>query len=148
MTKMSNVGLQFGPGFKDFDKYFVGFNDHVDRLSKLGEEVAKNLPSYPPYNVKKTGENSYVVELAVAGFAKTEIDIELDGDKLVIKGSTSEDESENDYIFKGIANRAFTRTFSLMDSIEVKNAELLNGMLKVYLEGQQEIAKKIKIDVK
>ena len=132
--------------FKDFDKFFVGFDDHVTRLQKLGSEVAKNIPNYPPYNIKKTGENSYVVELACAGFSKTEIDIELDGDKLVISGNTTED--TNDYIVKGIANRAFTRTFSLMDNIEVKNAELINGMLKVYLEGQHQLAKKIKIDVK
>ena len=132
--------------FKDFDKFFVGFDDHVSRLQKLGAEVTKNIPSYPPYNIKKTGENSYVVELACAGFGKSEIDIELDGDKLVIKGNTTEDSS--DYIVKGIANRAFTRTFSLMDNIEVKNAELINGMLKVYLEGQHQLAKKIKIDVK
>ena len=132
--------------FKDFDKFFVGFDDHVTRLQKLGSEVAKNIPNYPPYNIKKTGENSYVVELACAGFGKTEIDIELDGDKLVISGNTTED--TNDYIVKGIANRAFTRTFSLMDNIEVKNAELINGMLKVYLEGQHQLAKKIKIDVK
>ena len=132
--------------FKDFDKFFVGFDDHVSRLQKLGSEVAKNIPNYPPYNIKKTGENSYVVELACAGFGKSEIDIELDGDKLVISGNTTED--TNDYIVKGIANRAFTRTFSLMDNIEVKNAELINGMLKVYLEGQHQLAKKIKIDVK
>ena len=139
--------MQFVPTlFKDFDKYFVGFDDHVSRLQKLGEEVTKNIPNYPPYNIKKTGENSYVVELACAGFGKTEIDIELDGDKLVISGNTTED--TNDYIVKGIANRAFTRTFSLMDNIEVKNAELINGMLKVYLEGQHQLAKKIKIDVK
>ena len=132
--------------FKDFDKFFVGFDDHVNRLQKLGEEVTKNIPNYPPYNIKKTGDNSYVVELACAGFGKTEIDIELDGDKLVISGNTTED--TNDYIVKGIANRAFTRSFSLMDNIEVKNAELINGMLKVYLEGQTQLAKKIKIDVK
>ena len=132
--------------FKDFDKFFVGFDDHVNRLQKLGSEVAKNIPNYPPYNIKKTGENSYVVELACAGFGKSEIDIELDGDRLVISGNTTEDTS--DYIVKGIANRAFTRTFSLMDNIEVKNAELINGMLKVYLEGQHQLAKKIKIDVK
>lgn len=132
--------------FKDFDKFFVGFDDHVSRLQKLGSEVAKNIPNYPPYNIKKTGENSYVVELACAGFGKSEIDIELDGDKLVISGNTTED--TNDYIVKGIANRAFTRTFSLMDNIEVKNAELINGMLKVYLEGQHQLAQKIKIDVK
>ena len=139
--------MQFVPTlFKDFDKYFVGFDDHVSRLQKLGEEVTKNIPNYPPYNIKKTGENSYVVELACAGFGKSEIDIELDGDRLVISGNTNDD--GNDYIVKGIANRAFTRSFSLMDNIVVKNAELINGMLKIYLEGQHQLSKKIKIDLK
>lgn len=144
---MTNTLSMFNPTFKDFDKYFVGFDDHVTKLNKFSQEVAKNLPTYPPYNIRKNSENSYTVELACAGFGKSDIDIEMEGDKLIIRGNTIE-ESEDNYLFKGIANRAFTRTFTLMDNIEVKNAELVNGMLKIFLEGQHEIAKKIKIDVK
>lgn len=144
---MTNTLSIFNPTFKDFDKFFVGFDDHVNRLQKIGSEVAKNVPNYPPYNIRKNSESSYTVELACAGFGKSDIDIEMEGDKLVIRGNITE-ESDDDYLFKGIANRAFTRTFTLMDNIEVKNAELVNGMLKIFLEGQHEIAKKIKIDVK
>jgi molecular chaperone IbpA len=71
--------------------------------------------------------------MAVAGFGQNEIDIEIDGGKLVVKGNVKADESE-DFLFKGIAARAFTRTFALNDQVEVKDAELFNGMLKIALE--------------
>lgn len=120
---------------KDFDKFFVGFEDQFNKLAKLHDDLTKNIPNYPPYNIRKTGENTYAIEMAVAGFGQGEIDIEIDGGKLIIRGNTSsEDESESNYMFKGIANRAFTRTFALDDQIEVKDAELFNGMLKVALE--------------
>lgn len=119
---------------KDFDKFFVGFDDHYDRMVKMHDDLTKNIPNYPPYNIRKTGENTYVIELALAGFAKQDIEIELVDGKMVIRGKTTEDADEGNYLFKGIANRGFTRTFALEDQIEVKNAEMLNGMLKVFLE--------------
>ena len=126
----------FGPGFKDFDKFFVGFEDQMTHMQKLHDDVTKHIPGYPPYNIKKTGENSYSIELAVAGFAQSEIDIEIDGGKLIVKGNSAskEDEKEENFLFKGIANRGFTRAFAIDDQIEVKNAELFNGMLKIVLE--------------
>lgn len=123
----------FGPGFKEFDKYFVGYEDQFNRLSKMHDDLTKGIPNYPPYNIKKTGENTYAIELAVAGFGKQDIEIELEDGKLVVKGSTSDNTDEN-YLFKGIANRAFTRAFALNDQIEVKDAEMINGMLKIFLE--------------
>lgn len=118
--------------FKDVDKFFVGFDDQFNRLAKLHDDVTKNIPNYPPYNIKKTGENTYTIELAVAGFGKQDIEIEFADDKLIVKGNTSEDTT--DYIFKGIAARNFTRTFALNEQIEIKDAELFNGMLKIALE--------------
>ena len=130
--------------FKDMGKFYVGFDDHVSRLNQIANDVAKTARNYPPYNIKKTGENSYCVELAVAGFGKSDIDIELNGDKLVISGKVeTQEEDEHNYMFKGIANSAFTRTFSVLDNLEVKNAELVNGMLKIFLEGQHQLVKKI-----
>ena len=126
--------IAFGPGFKDFDKFFVGFDDQINRLHKMHDDITKNIPNYPPYNIKKTGENTYVVEIAVAGFARQDIEIELADGKMLVKGKVVNDESDDNYLFKGIANRAFTRTFALDDQIEVKDAEMLNGMLKVFLE--------------
>ena len=117
----------------NLDKFFVGFDDQFNRMAKLHEDFTKNIPNYPPYNIKKTGDNNYVIELAVAGFAKQDIEIEFAEDKLIIKGNTKDDES-SDFLFKGIAARNFTRTFVLDDQIEIKDAAIFNGMLKIALE--------------
>jgi len=122
--------------FKDFDKVFVGFDDQFNKMAKIHDDLAKSIPNYPPYNIKKTGDNTYVIELAVAGFAKQDIEIELADGKMLIKGNVHSDDADSmdNFLFKGIANRAFTRTFALDDQIEVKDAEMFNGMLKVFLE--------------
>lgn len=119
--------------FKDFDKYFVGFEDQFNKLAKIHDDLTKNIPNYPPYNIKKTGENTYAIELAVAGFGKQDVEIELADGKLIVRGNLS-DNMEDNFLFKGIANRAFTRTFALDDQIEVQDAEMLNGMLRIFLE--------------
>ena len=118
--------------FKDFDKLFIGFDDTYNRLSKLHDDVTKYVPNYPPYNIKKTEENKYIIELACAGFAKQDIEITIDDNKLTIKGNAADDSTN--FVFKGIANRAFTRTFALDEQIEIKDAEMFNGMLKIFLE--------------
>ncbi len=118
---------------KDFDKYFVGFDDQFNRLAKMHDDLTKNIPNYPPYNIKKVDDNKYVIEIAVAGFSKSEIEIEFADDKLIVKGNAKEDES-TDYLFKGIATRNFTRAFALNDQVEIKGAGLVNGMLKIALE--------------
>jgi len=120
--------------FKDFDKLYVGFDDQFNKMAKIHDDLTKSIPNYPPYNIKKTGDNTYVIEVAVAGFAKQDIEIELDNGKMIIKGNVQNAEEEETFLFKGIANRAFTRAFTLEDQIEVKDAEMFNGMLKVFLE--------------
>ncbi len=118
---------------KDFDKFFVGFDDQFNRIAKMHDELTKNIPNYPPYNIRKVEDSKYVIELAVAGFSKSDIEITLEDNKVVIKG-TSKDEADDNFLFKGIANRAFTRTFAIDDQIEIKDAAILNGMLKIALE--------------
>jgi molecular chaperone IbpA len=130
MTQLPSI---FGQ-LKEFDKFFVGFDDQFNRMQKMHDDLTKNIPNYPPYNIRKTGDNTYSIELAVAGFGQSEIDIEIDGGKLIIRGNVGNDTEANDYLFKGIAARAFTRAFALDDQIEVKDAELFNGMLKIALE--------------
>lgn len=120
--------------FKDFDKFFVGFDDQLNKFQKLHNDIAKNIPNYPPYNIRKNGENSYTIEVAVAGFGQSDIDIELADGKLIIRGNTSAEEQQDNFLFKGIANRAFTRSFVLNDEIVVNDAEIVNGMLKIVLE--------------
>jgi molecular chaperone IbpA len=137
MGNNSNIlGLAplFGPGFKDFDKFFVGFDKQFDQLNKLHEDLAKNIPNYPPYNIKKHDDNNYTIELAVAGFGQSDIDIELADGKLVVRGQIAGEDQEDNFLFRGIANRAFTRSFVLNDEVEVKTAEMFNGMLKIFLE--------------
>ena len=109
----------------------IGFEPILKRLAEMSEAMPK-IPTYPPYNIKKTGENTYVIELAVAGFGKQDIELELQDGTLTIKGNVSSEDA--DYIYKGIAERAFTRQFTLADTVEVKNADLINGMLKIWLE--------------
>lgn len=132
---------------KDFDKFFVGFDDQFNRLSKLHNDITKNIPNYPPYNIRKVSDNKYVIELALAGFAESDVEVTLDGNKLTITGNTKDDDN-NDFLFKGIANRAFTRTFALADKIEVNNAEMINGMLKIGLDKIIEAQNFKKIEVK
>lgn len=130
MTRLPSLFGQLG----DLDKFFVGFDEQFSKMQKLHDDLTKNVPNYPPYNIRKTGENTYTVEMAVAGFGQNQIDIEIDGGKLIVRGNVAQDEEANDYLFKGIATRAFTRTFAIDDKIEVKDAELFNGMLKIFLE--------------
>lgn len=144
--KVGNI--VFGPAFKDFDKFFVGFEDQFDRMSKLHDDLTKNIPNYPPYNIRKNDENNYTIEIAVAGFGKSEIDIEIDDGKLIVRGNTASDEDDN-FIFKGIANRAFTRAFAIDDQMVVRDAELFNGMLKIVLERLiPEHKKPVKVNVR
>lgn len=132
---------------KDFDKFFVGFDDQFTQLAKQAQDLAKNIPNYPPYNIKKIADNKYVIELAVAGFSQSDVEITLDGNKLTVSGNTKDD-TDNEFLFKGIANRAFTRQFALADKIEVESAEMVNGMLKIALDKIIEAQPVRKIEVK
>ncbi len=109
----------------------IGFEPILKRLAEMSEGMPK-IPTYPPYNIKKLDENKYVIEMAVAGFGKQDLELELQDGTLTIKGNISTEDA--DYIYKGIAERAFTRQFTLADTVEVKNADLINGMLKIWLE--------------
>ena len=138
--------------FGQFDPLSVGFDKTFKLLSSQLESLGKGMPGYPPYNIKKTGDNKYVIEMAVAGFAKTDIELTMDNGKLVVTGKTKDandmDNANVYYFYKGIAERAFTRSFTLADSVEVKNAELVNGILKVWLENlipEHQKPKKIEI---
>lgn len=119
---------------KDADRLLVGFETQAAKIAEFQKELAKSIPTYPPYNIKKVSDNKYQIELAVAGFGRQDLDIELADNKLVIRGNTQSEDIEDNFIFKGIGMRAFTRTFMVDDQIEVKNAELINGMLKIVLE--------------
>jgi len=132
------------PSAKDFDKFFVGFEPLVKKMAENTEQAVKFASKYPPYNIKKIDENKYTIEMAVAGFGKQDIEVELAGSNLIVKGNVQSGEpAEQDskgewtwpsFIYQGLAMRPFTRQFTLADNVEIKNAELLNGILKIVLE--------------
>lgn len=132
---------------KDFDKFFVGFDKQFDEMAKLSQELSKNVPNYPPFNIKKVSDNKYAIEIAVAGFSQSDVEITVEGNKLVVSGKTTDD-TDSEFLFKGIANRAFTRTFALADKIEVQSAEIVNGMLKIALDKMIDMQQVRKIEVK
>ena len=126
-------------------RQFIGFEQMLDKIREASETLPK-IPSYPPYNIKKIDDEHFVIEMAVAGFGKTDLDIELKDGTLTVSGS--HDADDKDYIYQGIANRAFTRKFTLADTVVVKNAELVNGLLRIALERfvpEEKKAKKIDI---
>ena len=124
----------------NLDRWFLGADKVLKQLSSAHDQFAKNIPGYPPYNIVKVDDNKYQIELAVAGFGKSEIEIELANNTLVVKGGVTnnvpatEEDNASTYLWKGISDKAFTRSFTLADTVEVKNAEYINGMLKIFLE--------------
>jgi molecular chaperone IbpA len=93
------------------------------------------VPNFPPYNIVKTGDNKYDVELALAGFNKKDIDVTVEDGVMTIKSVVKESkEKEDGVIHKGIAKRYFSKSFTIADDVEVKGAELKDGLLKVSME--------------
>jgi len=130
--------------FKDFEKFFVGADKIYDKLASIAEQSSELIQKYPPYNIKKVDENRYIIEMAVAGFGKQDLEIELNDSKLTIKGritsgEPSEQSTDGGWIFpqvlyQGLAMRPFTRTFNLADNVEIQAAGLFNGILRIVLD--------------
>lgn len=125
-----------------FYRSTVGF----DRLfSLLDRTTADVSPGYPPYNIERTGENSYRISVAVSGFSQGELSIVAKENTLTIKGEKSANENDTnkaEVLYRGIAARAFERAFQLADFVQVKNASLENGLLHVDLVREIPEAKK------
>ena len=129
--------------FTRFDPFTIGYTDMFKDLESMSKQIAK-AATYPPYNIKQVKDNKFVIEMAVAGFAQSDIEITLEGNKLVVKGVTEDTETPDNFLYKGIANRNFTREFKLADKVEIENAELVNGMLKIGLANMVKIQDAIK----
>ena len=109
----------------------VGF----DRLMTVLDAAQKNggADSYPPYNIEKIGEDVYQITVAVAGFSSADLDVEVRDGQLLIVGKGTTEEQDNHFLHRGIARRAFERRFQLADHVEVKAADLADGLLRVDL---------------
>ena len=122
----------------NIDRYFVGLDGMMKKMADGAAFIANTaMSNFPPYNIKKVEDNKYVIEMAVAGFGRQDLEITLEDNKLLIKGNTSldtEDKNKEQYLYHGIAARNFTRAFTLADNVEINNAELINGMLRVWLD--------------
>ena len=130
----------------DFAPYYrstVGFDRLFSMLDQVGG-VEGSAPGYPPYNIARTGENDYRISVAVAGFAEKELSIEAKENTLTIKGEkqTKEENKDGEVLYQGIAARAFERVFQLADHVQVKGAQLENGLLHVELVREIPEAKK------
>ena len=110
----------------------VGFDRMFSMLDQLGG-VEGSVPSYPPYNIERTGENAYRISVAVAGFAEADLSIEAKENRLTIRGERQPKEKASDVLYLGIAARAFERSFQLADHVAVEGASLDNGLLHVEL---------------
>src|SRR5437762_12810190 len=107
----------------------VGFDRMFSVLDQLGG-VEGSVPSYPPYNIERNGENAYRISVAVAGFTNADLSIEAKENRLTIRGEKHEEKTQ-DVLYQGIAARTFERSFQLADHVEVKGASLENGLLHV-----------------
>ncbi len=97
-------------------------------------DVQKAASNFPPHNILKLDDSRYIVELAVAGFSKDEIEISVEDDTLIVKGERKDVEANIQYLHKGIGTRSFTKTLTIADTIEVKGAEFKDGILRIGLE--------------
>ncbi len=113
---------------------FVGFDNIFNELERLVDGTAPTRnTSFPPHNIIKLDDNRYVVEMAVAGFGQDEVDVEIHDGTLIVKGE-KKDQTEVDYLYRGIATRSFTKSIRLSESIEVRGAQFKDGILKIALE--------------
>ncbi len=110
----------------------IGF-DRMTRLLESALKVDETSLSYPPYNIEKTGEDAYRITMAVAGFAPEDLEITTQENSLVIQGRNKKDGEQGQFLYRGIAGRAFERRFQLADHIKVSGANLENGLLHVEL---------------
>jgi molecular chaperone IbpA len=114
-----------------FQRSTIGF----DRLFSLLDQAGglESAPTYPPYNIERTGDNAYRISVAVAGFSQPELNIELKENTLTIRGDkqSKSEEKASETLYQGIAARAFERVFQLADFVQVKGAALENGLLHV-----------------
>ena len=123
---------------------FVGFEslfDEIERMSSVKQS------SYPAYDIKKLSSNSFLIVLALAGFSTNDLMIEATSSELVVYGN-GEKNSQHNYIHKGIAKRAFTKTFRLAENVRVNGAEFKDGLLSIHLyreEPKKETPQKISI---
>ena len=117
--------------------FSVGFDSIFEEFDRMLESTERYSSNYPPYNIHKLNENDYKIEIALAGYSKEDIELELKESTLTVRNKAKEkvvNKEGNGVIHKGISTRQFERSFTISEDIKVKNAELKNGLLNIDLE--------------
>ena len=120
--------LDFSPLYRSS----IGF----DRMASLLDAVSRTeskQPSYPPYNIELTGDDTYRITMAVAGFAESDLDLQVEQNLLTVSGKKADSSEPKEFLYQGIAERSFERRFQLADHVRVDNAQLENGLLHIDL---------------
>ena len=135
VLRAAHTPLNFG----DLEKilgFSVGFDSMFDRWNTTFDFNSANNTSYPPYNIRREGDEKYFIELAIAGLKEDDLEVQLQSQILTIrsKKENSGSEENTNYVHRGIAKRQFEREFTLSDDIVVKGCDLTNGMLTIELE--------------
>tara|TARA_B100000029_G_scaffold314267_1_gene306661 strand:+ start:82 stop:519 length:438 start_codon:yes stop_codon:yes gene_type:complete len=117
--------------------FSVGFDSIFDEFDRMLDSTDRYNSNYPPYNIHKLSDNDYKIEVALAGYSKDDIELELKENTLTVRNKVKEkviNDNGNGVIHKGISTRHFERSFTISEDIKVKNAELNNGLLNISLE--------------
>jgi molecular chaperone IbpA len=121
----------FVSAFPQVESRLIGFDRVFDAVQRLHSVEGGQSNSFPPYNIKKIDAENYEIQIALAGFSKSELDIVVEDGNLVVKGE--QDKSEDEFLHKGIAERNFTRTWALADDVKVTGSKLKDGVLTIAL---------------
>ena len=117
--------------------FSVGFDSIFEEFDRMLESTERYNSNYPPYNIRRDNENDYKIEVALAGYSRDDIELELKENTLTVRNKQKTkvvNEEGNGVIHKGISTRQFERSFTISEDIKVKNAELINGLLNIDLE--------------
>ena len=128
---VTSKALSLFDNFNQLTPYAVGYDKLFDNLSRYVDNSVTST-GFPPYNIRKEGEYNYVIEMALAGFSKEDIEVEVADGTLSVRSDKKDDAADN--LYRGISFRKFNRKFTLSDDIVVNDAALDNGMLTINLE--------------
>ena len=123
--------------WEPFKPFSVGFDNLFDDFDRIYKYNSSSINHYPPYNIRKVNDTDYVIELAVAGFGKKDIEVKSQENTLTIKSKDKKEEvldKDEDILHRGISQRSFTRSFTVAEDVVVKGADLKDGLLSVKLE--------------
>ena len=130
---VTSKALSLFDNFNQLTPYAVGFDRVFDNLTRYVDNNATST-GYPPYNIRKEGDYNYVIEMALAGFAREDLEIEVADGVLTIRSVKEKSDDDVSNIYRGISFRKFVRKFTIADDIVVNGAKMENGMLSVDLE--------------